>query len=244
MSHYLESEPEEDDESEGCESEDSEDRRFIDDDGECGSVDLGVYRELKHDSSSEEEDAGEASAEDEDDESSRAMRELHRMLGKSRERREALGRQYPLDFGLGASRSEAPELTAEEVQERLRAMSPCREKRPPPSRRKKGEMQEESHVAPRFTAGIVRAGKTPVCAPLPRPVSPAFSFVREMEEAERKKRLRDNGESMRKVLDKEREAHARRLVAAPRKTVKKVVAEPPKGNATIDRFFGRVCKFE
>ena len=233
MSHYLESEPEDDDESEGCESEGSEDRRFVDDGSECGSVDLGLYR--KDSSSSGEDDV-------EDDESSTAMRKLHRMLGKSRERREEMAKKYPLDFGLGAERSEPPELTAEEVQERLRAMSPCREKRPLPSRRKKGDKQEEPAAVPRFTAGIVRAGKTPVCAPLPRPVSPAFSFVREMEEAERRKRLRDNGDKMRKILDKEREAHAKRLMAAPRKAVKKAVAEPPRGNATIDRFFGRVGK--
>jgi hypothetical protein len=234
MSQYLESEPEEDDESSACGSENSEDRRFIDEGSDSGDVDLGLYRRLKQESSSSE-DEEEASG----NESSKAMHELHRMLGRSRERREELGRKYPLDFGLGAKRSESPELTAEEIQERLQAMSPCRDKRPPPSRKKREEVQEESPMVPRFTTGIVRTGKTPVSAPLPRPVSPAFSFVKEMEEAERKKRLRDNGDKMKKVLDKERENHTRRLTAAPRKIVKKAVIEPPRGVKTLDCFFAK-----
>ncbi len=241
MSQYLESEPEDDDECSACGSENSEDRRFIDEGSDSGGVDLGLYRRLRRESSSSE-DGGEASAEDddhEDDENSKAMHELHRMLGKSRERREELGRKYPLDFGLSTKRSESPELTAEEIQERLQAMSSCRDKRPPPSRKKREEVQGESPMVPRFTTGIVRTGKTPISAPLPRPVSPAFSFVKEMEEAERKKRLRDNGDKMKKILDKERENHARRLTAAPRKIVKKAVIEPPRGVKTLDCFFAK-----
>lgn len=236
MSQYLESEPEDDDEGSACGSENSEDRRFIDEDSDSGEVDPGLYRRLKQESSSSDEDDADGETEDE---SSKAMRELHRMLGKSREKREELGRKYPLDFGLDTKRLESPELTAEEIHERLQALSPCRGKRPPPSRKKREEVQEESPIVPRFTAGIVRTGKTPISAPLPRPVSPTFSFVKEMEEAERKKRLKDNGDKMKKILDKEREAHTRRLTAAPRKIVKKAVTEPPRGVKTLDCFFAK-----
>lgn len=230
MSKYVEDEAGlsgedigEDEEEEGslC----SEDAAFITSDGEEDiELDMAVYRER--------DDVGEASGSDGED--GKAFRMLHRMIARRRERR---GGEYPYSFGI----EERRERSAEEIRVGIEDIVRSTPRSSAPVRRKKAnglkERETTSEPIARRAAHYMVATKEETQESRP---AASFEFVKGMESALHKRGLKENTDRLKKVLDPQREAQRKRLVAPPRKPAKRSTPQPPRGNATIDQFFGRV----
>ena len=235
MSRYIESEPESDDESEASvPSENEEDRKFIDD-GLEDSPDRSIYRH----ESEEEEDAQDEDAEDED-EDDKAMRQVRRMTSRllhrhgKREKTALETQRYHCGFGVRRKKTEG------EIQEGLmQIVESTDDAKPPTPKRPRNQRRLDAPLLanPRESMDL-RTGREEDKA---RPLKPrTFQFIEEMKERDRKRRIQDNTNSLKKVLDKERTQVHRRLTAPTRRAVvKKKEVEPLKGMRDITSFFTR-----
>eukprot|EP00960_Hanusia_phi_P061536 764867-Hanusia_phi.AAC.13 len=258
MSHYLESEPEDDDEVSSSGSECSEDRAFVDNSG----VEEGIcHAALRGDSSGEEA----CEDEDNDGENERAFRELARIKGRmvrghrpSEEDLRAAG--YFCDFGVPRAPGPPPK-TAEEIADgiqralleaRARKVAPPRRPAPPvpapvstPAPAPAPALERDIYRGlPPFPPrpGTPRPSPAPAREATPEPASEPeverFAFMEEMEASLRRKRIQENTQALSKVLDRERELHRRRLTAKPRIAPRAPrVIQPMRGVPTIDSFF-------
>ncbi|EKX36717.1 hypothetical protein GUITHDRAFT_117147 [Guillardia theta CCMP2712] len=220
MSKYIESEPEEDDEDDCHDSENEEDRAFINDDAEDDN-DMSVYRE--HQSDCDEDSTVELRKI-----TSRMIRGHQPMEDDwiSDEEDEPDG--YIYDFGIKNQKStkQREDLLRQAVKEDERALFVKSTK-------------ETTHSFQRPV--IERVSKPLPAKPTETELKPRqFSFIQDLEESERKKRLKDNAASLAKTLSKEREKVHRRLTAPPRKAVVKKPLVAEKGDKSIKEFFTKI----
>eukprot|EP00960_Hanusia_phi_P065503 766114-Hanusia_phi.AAC.9 len=248
-SRYLESEPEDDDEqSDDCASEGSDDRAMIDDTPvEQGINHAAIHHAVIQEDSSEEEAPDD---EDSDAEKDRAFRELRNITGKmvrghrpsEQDLREA---GYFCGFGVREEKRKSPKEVAAGID---RALQQAREHaRVMQMVRANKQKQAAKQGAPATCPAQVLVSVNPQASAHPKEDSSTsadpeirFPFMDRMDACVRTNNLQRNMKETSKLLDRERELHRRRLTAKPRTGVKAPKAIPViKGVPTIDSFFKR-----